>query len=300
MGGHGRDRGGRGLDKSADKDKKGPSPKRRCSTRRTSSKARPPPGRPITFLFNGGPGSSSIWLHMGAFGPVRVRHGRREAQSTGAIFDRQQRPEPARRERPGVHRRARHRLLAHRRQGQGQGLLRGRPGHPRLHRFHHPVPDQIRPLELAQISVRRELWDDARGGAVARAAECRRRSERRDPAVGHLELGLHARRSAAQPGHRHAVRRRAADLCGDRLVFQQGRRTGPPTCAPSSLRSSSSRPAITRHALLKGNDAARRRAAADRAAAVRLHRPVGAVSPQDQPSHRIWRVPEGAVRRARS
>jgi carboxypeptidase C (cathepsin A) len=28
--------------------------------------------RPVTFLFNGGPGSSSIWLHMGAFGPVRV------------------------------------------------------------------------------------------------------------------------------------------------------------------------------------------------------------------------------------
>lgn len=30
------------------------------------------PNRPITFLFNGGPGSSSIWLHMGAFGPKRV------------------------------------------------------------------------------------------------------------------------------------------------------------------------------------------------------------------------------------
>ena len=28
--------------------------------------------RPITFIFNGGPGSSSVWLHMGAFGPVRV------------------------------------------------------------------------------------------------------------------------------------------------------------------------------------------------------------------------------------
>ena len=28
--------------------------------------------RPITFLFNGGPGSSTIWLHMGAFGPKRV------------------------------------------------------------------------------------------------------------------------------------------------------------------------------------------------------------------------------------
>jgi len=28
--------------------------------------------RPLTFLFNGGPGSSSVWLHMGSFGPVRV------------------------------------------------------------------------------------------------------------------------------------------------------------------------------------------------------------------------------------
>lgn len=28
--------------------------------------------RPITFTYNGGPGSSSVWLHMGAFGPRRV------------------------------------------------------------------------------------------------------------------------------------------------------------------------------------------------------------------------------------
>ncbi|MGI9244039.1 MAG: S10 family peptidase [Verrucomicrobiales bacterium] len=28
--------------------------------------------RPITFCFNGGPGSSSVWLHLGAFGPQRV------------------------------------------------------------------------------------------------------------------------------------------------------------------------------------------------------------------------------------
>jgi carboxypeptidase C (cathepsin A) len=28
--------------------------------------------RPITFLYNGGPGSSTIWLHMGSVGPVRV------------------------------------------------------------------------------------------------------------------------------------------------------------------------------------------------------------------------------------
>jgi carboxypeptidase C (cathepsin A) len=28
--------------------------------------------RPLTFLYNGGPGSSTVWLHMGAFGPRRV------------------------------------------------------------------------------------------------------------------------------------------------------------------------------------------------------------------------------------
>jgi len=28
--------------------------------------------RPVTFLYNGGPGSASIWLHMGSFAPVRV------------------------------------------------------------------------------------------------------------------------------------------------------------------------------------------------------------------------------------
>jgi carboxypeptidase C (cathepsin A) len=28
--------------------------------------------RPITFAFNGGPGSSAVWLHLGAFGPRRV------------------------------------------------------------------------------------------------------------------------------------------------------------------------------------------------------------------------------------
>jgi carboxypeptidase C (cathepsin A) len=30
-------------------------------------------GRPITFVYNGGPGSSSAWLHLGGLGPKRVR-----------------------------------------------------------------------------------------------------------------------------------------------------------------------------------------------------------------------------------
>lgn len=33
------------------------------------------PSRPVTFAFNGGPGSSSVWLHLGLLGPMRVDMG---------------------------------------------------------------------------------------------------------------------------------------------------------------------------------------------------------------------------------
>ncbi|MBU2380956.1 MAG: peptidase S10, partial [Alphaproteobacteria bacterium] len=29
--------------------------------------------RPVTYLYNGGPGSPTVWLHMGSFGPMRVQ-----------------------------------------------------------------------------------------------------------------------------------------------------------------------------------------------------------------------------------
>jgi len=35
--------------------------------------AGPPASRPLTFSFNGGPGSASVWLHLGAVGPKRVK-----------------------------------------------------------------------------------------------------------------------------------------------------------------------------------------------------------------------------------
>ncbi len=37
--------------------------------------------RPVTFFYNGGPGSSTIWLHMGSFGPRMVETS--NAQPTG-------------------------------------------------------------------------------------------------------------------------------------------------------------------------------------------------------------------------
>ncbi len=42
------------------------------STAYTKSDVKDFSQRPIAFVYNGGPGSSSIWLHMGAFGPRRV------------------------------------------------------------------------------------------------------------------------------------------------------------------------------------------------------------------------------------
>ena len=38
-----------------------------------------PEKRPVTFLYNGGPGSSSMWLHMGSFAPMRIETASPEA-----------------------------------------------------------------------------------------------------------------------------------------------------------------------------------------------------------------------------
>jgi carboxypeptidase C (cathepsin A) len=39
----------------------------------TRKNAKNPAQRPLTFSFNGGPGSSSVWMHMGLLGPKRVK-----------------------------------------------------------------------------------------------------------------------------------------------------------------------------------------------------------------------------------
>ncbi len=36
---------------------------------------RDPATRPVTFFYNGGPGSATIWLHLGSFGPKRLATG---------------------------------------------------------------------------------------------------------------------------------------------------------------------------------------------------------------------------------
>jgi carboxypeptidase C (cathepsin A) len=63
-------------DKSKDKDKDKDEPKQKAKVfyvayTRTDA-GNDPSKRPITFSFNGGPGSASVWLHMGALGPRRT------------------------------------------------------------------------------------------------------------------------------------------------------------------------------------------------------------------------------------
>ncbi|MCU0573772.1 MAG: hypothetical protein MUC41_12355 [Syntrophobacteraceae bacterium] len=42
-----------------------------------------PAERPVAFVFNGGPGASSLWLHMGAIGPRRVALDAAKSESAG-------------------------------------------------------------------------------------------------------------------------------------------------------------------------------------------------------------------------
>ncbi|MCL2006629.1 MAG: hypothetical protein FWG77_00955 [Treponema sp.] len=41
--------------------------------------------RPVIFFFNGGPGSGSLWLHVGLFGPLRIKYDDPEAVNTPSI-----------------------------------------------------------------------------------------------------------------------------------------------------------------------------------------------------------------------
>ena len=84
--------------------------------------------RPVTFLFNGGPGASSAWLQFGTAGVVAARHQRR-----GGVVLRVARPSAQRRDlarffRSGLHRSCRHRLQPFRclRRGGAQAVLLGR------------------------------------------------------------------------------------------------------------------------------------------------------------------------------
>src|SRR5271165_1129748 len=53
----------------------GPQPKAEVFVTAYTADCAEPVTRPVTFAFNGGPGSSSVWLHLGLLGPRRVLMG---------------------------------------------------------------------------------------------------------------------------------------------------------------------------------------------------------------------------------
>ena len=188
--------------------------------------------RPVTFLYNGGPGSSSIWLHMGSFAPVRIVTASPEATAPApyqlvpnadSLLDKTDlvfvdaigtgySKGPAQRQ-------GRVRQTWQRRQGgqSEQALL----GHRRRHRcvrpFRAALHHREQPLELAEVPVRRILRHAALGRAGQISGGQGHRLQWRGPAVVDPEL----RHATSRPGQR--LRRQPAHLRRDRLVPQQAR-----------------------------------------------------------------------------
>ena len=66
--------------------------------------------RPLTFCFNGGPGSASMWVHMGGMGPRSPEADAERQHAAAALPDEGQPGYLARSDRPRVHRPRGHRL----------------------------------------------------------------------------------------------------------------------------------------------------------------------------------------------
>ena len=121
-----------------------------------------PGQRPLTFSFNGGPGSSSVWMHMGLLGPRRVHSGDVDelvpppyglVDNEFSLLDRH---------RPGLHRPGQHRLQPARSGRRGQAVPRLRAGHPVGRRLHSPLHHAPQALAFAQVPHRRMLRHDTR------------------------------------------------------------------------------------------------------------------------------------------
>ncbi len=201
-----------------------PTPRARARSRWKTTKGQPtcrmfytaftvdgadPSTRPVTFFYNGGPGSSTIWLRMGSFGPMRVQVGdaRRHAErAVRLVADNQY--SLLDRTRPRVRGRARHGLQPHRRRWQSRAISSAWiPTSSAFGQFVSRYLSDVRALELAEVSLRRIVRNAALGDARELPPAAGHRHQRRRAAlVGpRLWLGL---------GHRTSRRRRSAAAIG--------------------------------------------------------------------------------------
>ena len=118
--------------------------------------------RPLIFAFNGGPGSASIWLHLGCIGPRRV-----QLQPDGELP-----PPPFHLVDNADTWLDQHRPRLHRSRGNGiqpggkarrlPEFLEPQAGRGLGGRVHPPLPHPQRALDLAPLPGRRELRHHAR------------------------------------------------------------------------------------------------------------------------------------------
>ena len=176
--------------------------------------------RPVTFAFNGGPGSSSVWLHLGLLGPRRVDSGDAGDLDPAALRPARQHRDPARGLRPRLHRPCLDRLLPRGGGRQAQGLPRFQGRHRECGRADPAVDHAPQPLALTEVHRRRVLRHDPR------------RCPRRAPAGPSRALRQrhHADQLGARPRHgrlrvpqRPRTRRLPADLCRHRPLPRQAR-----------------------------------------------------------------------------
>ena len=159
--------------------------------------------RPLMFSFNGGPGSASVWLHLGAIGPRRVKmlpdgemppppfelidNQQTWLDQTDLVFI-----DPVG---TGFSRAAKKEL--------GKKFWSCRRRHRVGWRLHSPVSDALPALEFAAVSGGRELRHDARCRAERIPDQSRHRAEwRRADFVGaeFPDAGIRRRqRSAVHP-----------------------------------------------------------------------------------------------------
>ena len=258
-----------------------------------------PKTRPVTFVFNGGPGSSSLWLHMGSFGPDAGRDARRRSRRRRrptAIVDNADRlldrTDLVFVDAMGTG------LLAHRRQGRGQGLLRHRR---RTSRRSRQFIERWR--QRATTAGTRPSSCSASPTARRAARRCSRTSQRRGHGVQRRRLRLLVperlgRLQRAALLERPRLRALPADDGRDGLVPQEARRRSRRTSRRSSPRCAQFALGDYAQALGAGQPARRRRRATrSRRSSTRYTGLPRGVHPRREPAHRPEPVREGAAAR---
>ena len=147
----------------------------RSSTPPMSAKSANPAARPVTFVFNGGPGAASAFLNLGLVGPRIAEFGM--DGHDGANVHLVDNPRYlARLHRSGADRSGRHRLEPAGQARRRQRILERAPRRRIDGESHRALCRQERPRQLAEIHSRRKLWRLSRRQGRARACRAIRAS----------------------------------------------------------------------------------------------------------------------------